>query len=283
MTTHLFIPDSQVRDDEPTDQLEWIGRYIVDYKPDVIINAGDFADMPSLSHWDKGKKKSEGKRVAVDFRAARDAMNKLMHPLDAYNSTRRFRKEKQYKPDLHLTLGNHEDRVTRAIEGDAKLEGAFSIEDDLNYEAWGWRVYPFLEVVHIDGVAYSHYFANPMTGKPYGGLAATRLKTIGHSFTMGHVQTLDTAQRFLTNGQRQRALIAGAAYLHNEDYKGPQGNPHWRGIIVKHEVREGGYDLMEVSLDYLCRRYEGTTVKKFCREKYGFEYLGLGDSVEVAA
>ncbi|MEM7209583.1 MAG: hypothetical protein AAF434_17320 [Pseudomonadota bacterium] len=282
MSVHLFIPDCQVRPEAPTDQLDWIGKYLVNIKPDVVVNIGDFADMPSLSFWDVGKKASEGRRVEDDLKAARDGMAKLMQPLITYNDQRRVWKEKQYKPRLVLTLGNHEDRITRSIENDAKWDGKLTL-DDLNYELYGWEVHPFLEVVTIDGVAYSHYFANPMTGRPLGGMAATRLKTIGHSFSMGHVQTLDMAQRFLANGERQRALICGASYLHDEEYKGPQGNPHWRGIIVKHEVSDGGYDLMEVSLDYLCRKYEQMPVRKFMQEKYGLDYMGIGEPVEVAA
>jgi hypothetical protein len=53
----------------------------------------------------------------------------------------------------------------------------------------------------------------------------------------------------------QRGLIVGSYYQHDEDYKGPQGNHHWRGIIVKHEVRDGNYDMMEVSMDFLRERY----------------------------
>jgi hypothetical protein len=54
---HLFIPDVQAKEGVPFDHLDWIGRFIVDKKPDVIIQAGDFADMPSLSSYDRGKKK----------------------------------------------------------------------------------------------------------------------------------------------------------------------------------------------------------------------------------
>lgn len=59
-------------------------------------------------------------------------------------------------------------------------------------------------------------------------------------------------------------------YLHDEDYKGPQGNHHWRGIIVKHDVHDGQYCLMEVDLDYLCRRYEGKSLEKFKTRKFFF-------------
>jgi hypothetical protein len=101
-----------------------------------------------------------------------------------------------------------------------------------------------------------------MSGRPLGGAAAGRLKQIGHTFTMGHQQTLDYAIRFVA-GRSHHGLIAGACYLHDEDYKGPQGNAHWRGLIVKHQVEDGSYDPMFVSLDYLCRRYEGVSLTKF--------------------
>lgn len=44
---HLVIPDVQAKDGVPLDHLEWIGRYIADKRPDVIVCIGDFADMPS--------------------------------------------------------------------------------------------------------------------------------------------------------------------------------------------------------------------------------------------
>jgi hypothetical protein len=43
--------------------------------------------------------------------------------------------------------------------------------------------------------------------------------------------------------------------MHDEEYLGPEGNNYWRGIVVKHEVRNGMYDPMFVSLDYLLRKW----------------------------
>jgi len=100
-----------------------------------------------------------------------------------------------------------------------------------------------------------------------GGSALMRLKTLGHSYTMGHQQVLDYGIRFV-NGKSQHALVAGACYLHDEDYKGYQGNAHWRGIIVCHDVVDGSYDPMFISLDYLCRRYEGVSLSVFLKKKY---------------
>lgn len=264
--THLVIPDTQVKPGVPLDHLGWIGEYIVDKKPDVVIHLGDHADMPSLSSYDKGKRSFEGRRYHLDKDAANKGFDYLNEPLHRENRRLALNKKAQWFPERKLLLGNHENRVERATQSSSELYGTIGIHD-LNYEDHGWEVHKFLEVVDIDGVWYSHYFYNPLTGNPYGGTTKTMLNNIGHSFTMGHRQTYDPAVRYVGNRQ-VRGLVAGACYLHDEDYKGPQGNHHWRGIIMKHEVRDGQYDLMEVSLDYLCRRYEGKSLEKFKARKF---------------
>ena len=270
MRTHLMIPDCQVTPNTPTDHLDWIGRYITEKRPDVIVQIGDFADLPSLSTY-KSQREAEGMRLEDDLQAARDAMRVLMRPIKRFNARKRYLKEKQYQPELHLTLGNHEYRLQRYIDANPALEGVLDMYS-FGYEEHGWEVSPFLDIKSIDGVSYSHYFANPNTGKPYGGESVeTRLKNIGFSFTMGHQQTLKSGQRFLSNGRRIRGLIAGSCYLHDEHYR-KQSNSEWRGIIVKHEVRNGQYDLMEVSLDKLCRKYEGCHVWEFMRDRYPHIY-----------
>ena len=480
---HLVIPDTQAKDGVPTDHLTWIGNYIVDEyrnKNIKIIHLGDHADMPSLSSYDKGKKSMEGRRVVKDIEAANEAWRILNQPIYDLNEIRRKTKHAQWDPERHIILGNHEDRINRATENDAQIDGLFSV-DDLDYERSGWQVKPYKEVLWLDGVAYSHFFYNPMTGNPYAGTAETRLKTIGHTFTMGHQQTLMYSIRFVA-GKSQHGLVAGSClipshkvltadlryiplgdlevgdkivsfdeevtgrrsrrfktgtvqalkiepapvfnvylddgkmftttsdhmwlsrvsgpaavkndgsyiwrstaslrpgtrvvrpleewntdssyeggyisglfdgegclyqrktsggsvaqlglsqkpglvldkamtlgristsasqsprvvavepagvqdiiridvdaktmivegyahhncYLHNEDYRGPQANAHWRGIIVKHQVHDGSYDPMFVSLNYLCQRYEGASLASFLQKKYKFEHYADG-------
>jgi len=268
MRKHIVLPDMQVTPDSPTDHLEWIGKYLVEQQPDVIVCIGDFADMESLSSFDKGKRQFEGRRYNLDITASKRAMEKLLAPLAEYNRQRREWKEKQYKPEMHMTLGNHEYRIQRTVDYTPEFEGMLSL-DDLGYAEAGWVVHPFLKPVVIDGVAYAHYFSNPLSGRPYGGTNIdTRLKNIGFSFTMGHQQVYMVGERPLNNGRRIRGLVWGSGYLHDEDYRGFQGNAERRGIAVKHEVHDGMYDLMEVSLDFLCRRYEGCHVWEFMRDNH---------------
>ncbi len=249
----LMIPDTQQKAGVPNYYLTQIGEYIVAKKPDVIVHIGDHWDMPSLSSYDRGKKCFEGRSYKEDIAAGNHAMDLLMAPLIAYNKQQAKTKHKQYKPRLIFCLGNHEYRIHRAIEDDRRLDGTMGYHD-FNLEKHGWEVHDFLEVVNINGVRFSHYFYRPLSGTPYTGMAETRIKNIGFSFCQGHQQIKVTGEVHFADGTVHRALVCGTCYLHDEDYKGPQGNDHWRGFFVLHEVKNGTYDLMEVSLDYLRRR-----------------------------
>ena len=239
--THCVIPDVQAKPGVPLDHLEWAGKYIADKKPDVIICIGDFADMPSLSSYDKGKRSAENKRYKKDIEAAHYAMELLMTPIV---------NEPGYRPRLVMTLGNHEERIVRFGDDNPAMHGVASL-DDLGFEAWGWEVYPFLEVIEVDGIEYSHYFTTGAMGRPAGS-AAVMLRERQRSCTMGHSQIYDVAMHKKT---QNRAIMAATFYQHDEAYLGPQGNDCRRHILFKHEVRNGRYDLMEVSLEFLRKKY----------------------------
>lgn len=243
---HIVIPDMQVCPDKPTDHCEWVGKYIAEKRPDVIINIGDFADMPSLSTYDMGRKAGEGARYVRDIEAAQEGMERLVAP---------FRKVPRYRPEMHLTLGNHEHRIDRHVESYPHLEGTLST-NDLAYEDWGWTVHPFLKPVVVDGVAYCHFFPNPFNGKPIGGSAGNVLKSVMHSYVQGHKQSLEVATLpNIVTGAQLWGITAGACYPYDFDYKGHTGNHHWRGIVVLNEVEDGNLDPMFVSLKYLEEKY----------------------------
>ena len=67
---HLVIPDVQIKPGQDLSFLRVIGEYIVEKQPDVIVCLGDFADMPSLSSYDVGKKSFEGRRYKDDIKAS---------------------------------------------------------------------------------------------------------------------------------------------------------------------------------------------------------------------
>jgi len=254
MTTHLVIPDTQVKPGNSVEFLTHIGKYIVEKQPDTIIHLGDHADMPSLSSYDRGKKSFEGRRYRHDIEAAKTGMDALLGPLKTYNAKQRKTKHALYSPRLVFLLGNHENRIDRAIEQEPILDGTISTED-LGYRGYGWEVYPFLQPVVIDGVCYAHYFTTGILGKP-ATTASAQLAKKHQSCIAGHQQGRQVAYATRADGVRITSIIAGSCYEHDEDYLGHQGNNYWRGILMLHEVENGQFDEMFVSLKYLKKRYE---------------------------
>jgi hypothetical protein len=253
---HFYLPDVQAKyiPGYNFNYLSNIGQYLVEKQPDVIVCGGDFADMPSLSSYDApGSVALENKRYIKDIDAAHEAMEAFLGPIKDYNLRQKANGKKQYKPRKVLTLGNHEHRINRAINKDAKLEGVLSV-DDLEYEKYGWEVYPFLERVIIDGVAYAHYFVTGVAGRP-AGTAAAQLRKTNMSSVAGHQQGKQIAYATRADGKTITAIITGSCYEHHEDYMGPQGNQdHWRGCLMLHDVQDGAFDEMWLSLNYLNNR-----------------------------
>ncbi len=264
---HIVIPDTQVKPGVRTEHLGWIGNYIADKfagRPNVrVIHLGDHWDMPSLSSFDKkGGLRMEGRRYADDIDAGNQAFEQLSKPIERAMS--RPRKGGLWTPELIYLEGNHEFRIQRAADTDATLEGTIDLDD---CDSRDWDRHRFLVPVTVDGVTYSHYFYNPNNGRPIAGMIETRIKAVGRSFTQGHQQVsmYGMIPGWTPEGlpTMRHGLVAGACYLHDEAYMGPQGNAYWRGIIVKYAVEGGTYDPMFVSLDSLCRRYEGVSLREF--------------------
>ncbi len=243
------IPDPQVRPGVRTDHLEWAGKYIAEKRPEVVICLGDFWDMPSLSSYDKGKAAAEGRRVARDIEAGNDALDKLTLEI--------CRSDSKYRPRMIMLRGNHEERLERYINDHAELVGAF--DGAFNDERLGWEVVPFLQPIDVGGVSFCHYFPRSSDGnvaqtKRGAPSARAQLLREMQSCVSGHRQGLDLAIH--TNGKRLiRSIIAGSFYQHSEGYLSPQGNHHWQGMLMLHEVNAGMFNLVEVPLPYLRRRY----------------------------
>lgn len=249
----LFIPDCQCKPGVPLEHLTWAGKAIVDYKPDVIVNAGDFADFPSLSSYEtKGSKYFEGKRYKEDVEAAKTGMKMLLAPLREYQAKLKKGKKAPYEPRMVLTLGNHENRLTRAINSNPILDGTISLSD-LEYED-DWEVSPFLVPVFIEGIAFNHYFSSGVMKRATANPAAL-LRNLHMSCIVGHQQGKQVAYGKRADGKALCAIICGSFYQHTEDFMDTLGNQHWHGLVLLNEVHDGAFDECFLSMDYLRRKY----------------------------
>lgn len=247
MQNILVIPDTQIRPDNleiNRPLLQAIGDLIVSWRPDTVVHIGDHFDMHSLSTYDmpsRNRRTFDGAEVEADVDAGMVAMDILLGPLWAEQTRLRTNKQKIYSPRRVFTLGNHEQRADRFSE----LKALVDLRGDLN--ALGWEVYDYLEPCVIEQIMFVHYAANPLSGRPYGGTAEYRLNKMKTSFVQGHEQTFKYAEEYLNDGRSISALVGGACYLHDEPYKGYQGNNHFRGCFLLHGADSGRYDLEQVS------------------------------------
>ncbi len=242
------IGDMQVKPDIDLSYCSIIGQYMADKKPDIIVNLGDFADMPSLSqHEAAGSKATEGARYEADIQAVQAGMLLMMKPIKEEMA------RTGWNPRFVMLLGNHEDRIRRAINNTPKFEETIGL-CDLNYEGHGWEVIPFLQPITIEGIVFSHYLCSGVMGRPI--TTARALLTKKHqSCIVGHQQGRDIAFGQRADGRQMIAIICGSTYEHEESYLNHQTNNHWRGLYILNDVVDGEFEENAVSLKYLRRKY----------------------------
>lgn len=99
-----------------------------------------------------------------------------------------------------------------------------------------------------------HYFTSGVMGRPVSN-ARLMLNKKHMSCVMGHVQDRDVAFQRRADGKSITGIFTGIFYQHDEEYLNPQTNGSWAGIWMLHDVQEGAFDEMPVSMSYLRKRY----------------------------
>lgn len=245
-TRHLIIPDSHAHPDHPNDRFTWLGKLIHDTKPDVVVNIGDLADMASLCFHSKPIE-LEGARYAADVAASVDAQERLFHEV---------RKHKKKLPRFVWALGNHDIRPQRWADANPVFQGQIRNED-IGYKDFPWEVYPFLDVVRIDGIAYSHYFTSGLMGRPIGGThpAWSIIKKRNESSTCGHSHVTDY-KIDRTPGRSIMGLVVGSYIDYEAGYAGPANDMWSRGVAICDNVEDGLYDFQWISLNRIKAEYD---------------------------
>ena len=256
--THLIVPDQHAHPDFHNDRADWLGKLILDVKPDVVVNIGDAADLPSLSSYDKGKASFHGMNYGKDIESHLDFQDRMWYPMF---------KSKKKLPYRVVIEGNHEHRIKRLLDLEPHLSGAkFGVSfEDLDFRKYYSDVVEYSGgnsgVVNLDGVSYSHYFPAGISGRPLQSIHHGYDLTVKrfNSSTVGHSHLFDYHVRKDSTGATRMGLVCGVY----QDYESPWAGPicnHWTsGITIKRNVDNGVYDLQFVSIDTLRKTY-GTTV-----------------------
>lgn len=251
MTTHLVIPDCHAHPDYDNSRADLLAQLIIDLKPDVVINLGDAADMPSLSAYDKGKRSFIGRSYAADIDAHLEFQDRMWGPV----------KSRKKKLPYRIVLeGNHEHRVEKALDLSPELEGTIGFHD-FEFESFYDEVVRYEGttpgIIDVDGITYGHYFVSGLMGKPLGGLhqATTLINKRHTSSTCGHSHIADWSVQTDGRGQKIMGAVAGCYQDYEAPWAGVTNLYWWRGVLIKHNVENGLYDPQFVSLETLRELY----------------------------
>lgn len=251
MSKHLVIPDPHAHPKYHNRRAEWLGRLIVDTKPDVVVHIGDGADMPSLSDYDRGKRSFQGRTYRADVDADLDFNDRLWSIV---------KKAKKRLPKRYRLEGNHEHRIVRAIESQPELDGAIGLQDleiERYYDVWVPYVGTTPGTVEIDGIHYAHFHISGVMGRAISGEhpAYSLGQKNGLSSTAGHLHLLDYCIRTNVNGTKRHCLVAGVFQDYQSDWAGNSQKLWWSGVVLKHNVYKGAYDPEFISIERLKAEY----------------------------
>lgn len=253
---HLIIPDAHSFKDDNFDRFKWLGKLIAERQPEVIVQIGDWWDMPSLSSYDIGKKDFVFRNLKDDIEAGHKAEKIMFSEISKVNAIRSKYKKKQYKPTFIKIMGNHEARVEKLLSYEPRWEGTVSMDSFKTRLNIDETIVPFMGTAIIDNITYSHYFVSGVMGRPFSS-ARSLLNKKHMSCTMGHTHILDGSDADKADGNRARALICGS--FHDKNHTGFAGEQvdsiYWNGIIYKHNVHNGDYDREEISVERLESMY----------------------------
>jgi len=237
LKTHLILGDSHAKPKVSNERYLWFARMILDIRPDVVIDIGDFFDMESLCSYDRGKLGWERRSYANDIDCGLEAQSIIKDTI--YNHNKKRHRKYRCEPRMVRCIGNHENRINRVVSEQPELSGTVGMHS-LRSEEYGWEAYPFLVPVQIDGVAYCLYFTSGIMGRPISSSASTAAALITKkscTCMQGHSHTLDYAEKADAMGSKVQAFSCGCYMEHEEGYAGPQVNKLWsRGILILREV-----------------------------------------------
>lgn len=252
--TVVVISDQHAHPDHNNDRADWLGQYIKETKPEVVVNIGDAADMPSLSGFDKGKASFSGRNYEKDIEAHLDFQERLWAP------SKLSKKKQPFKVICH---GNHENRLRKVLEYQPELSGDRYGVSFKNYDFASYynEQVPYEGqtpgIFTIDDVAFAHYFISGLMGRPIGGEhhAHSLIAKHYHSCVCGHSHTADFSIRTDTNGKKIMGLVTGVYQDYDSSWAGRSNKLWWRGIVTLHNFEGGTFDPEFISLESLGREY----------------------------
>lgn len=215
---------------EDKSRFEWIGKYINQTKPDIVIQIGDFATLDSLNthvpnETYAGKSKPTFMRDMESFNLALDAMQ-LNDGIER-----------------HCTLGNHERRLWLFEERAPEAYGMMQFELSRIFERHKWTMSPYGAIHYVGGVGFVHAPLNRL-GKTVGGKNAenTVANELIHDLVFGHSH-VERTTRYSKIGANNYVISCNVGCAlpdrHVEKYAEHSMSGGWSWGVMDLEIQHG--------------------------------------------
>ena len=249
--THLYFSDAHAHAKHHNDRAEWLGELIHEMRPDVVIDGGDTADLPSLASYDKGTRAAVGRTYKQDVDAHNDFQDRLWH---------KARKAKRKLPRRVRLIGNHEQRIDRALDSNQNLCGSIGYNDlqlDKYYDDIVYYEGTTPGTIQIDGVTYAHYFTAGLMGRPVGGEhpGYSLISKKHSSCSQGHSHMMDFCIRNDSTGRSLIGLVAPSYIDYQVDWAGQVQKMWTNGVIIKRQVEDGRYSMSFITMEEIKKEY----------------------------
>lgn len=234
------------------ERFDWLGSFLYDLKPDVVIDLGDGADMRSLNSYDTRYPQAlVTQSYEEDIEVYNDSQDRLRH---------KFRHNRRKKPFWVGFEGNHETRIKTAIKHDPRIEGkthgiSFShLQTDTWFNEYHEYENSAPSIATYGGVDFAHYFSSGNFGSATSGVhhAYSVINNRHRSSVCGHSHKRDV---YFKDAPGSLGMVVGCFKGKEESWAGQANLDWWKGIVVMHDVGEGRFEPQFVSMKMLKEEY----------------------------
>lgn len=212
--------------EEDTPAINAMLKFLSTYKPHGLINAGDFEELESVTHWENHSLKP--RRLIPEIQAGKELNAKIDAAAGPQCILKRYLK------------GNHEawleqyltERIPEVLDGLENLGVSLKIEDLLGMKDSGYRTIPLNEILQIGNAHFIHGY---YTGD---GHAKKHLNTFGCNIYYGHTHDNQCYSGVSVKGVHEAMSMGCLRKLQAKFLKGKPNN--WVHSITVFEFRKDG-------------------------------------------
>ena len=234
------------------ERFDWLGSFIYDQRPYMVIDLGDGADMKSLNSYDTRYPQAlVAQSYEQDIEVYNDAQKRLRQ---------KFKKAKKRRPSWIGFEGNHENRIKKYLAENPRMEGqthgvSFShLQTEKWFDEYHEYEYGGPAIANYNGVDFSHFFSSGNFGSATSGLhhAYTVINNRHNSSVCGHSHKRNL---YFKDGAGSIGMVVGCYKGHEEGWAGQANLDWWHGVVLMKDVDNGMFEPEFYSMKELEREY----------------------------